>query len=71
VLGQREGAHVAAGLGDDHLGGAAADAGDRAQQLNRRRERAQLLLDHGRELVDRLVEVVDVRQDPPDDQRVL
>jgi hypothetical protein len=71
MLGRGEDADVAAGLGDDDLGGAAPDAGDRAQQLHRRRERAELLLDRGRQFVDRLVEVVDVRQDPPDDQRVL
>jgi hypothetical protein len=70
VFGGREGGHVAAGLGDDHLGRVAPDAGDRAQQLNRRCERAELLFDRGRELVDCLVEVVDVR-DPPDDHDVL
>jgi hypothetical protein len=71
MLGRGKDAHVAAGLGDDHLGGAAPNAGDRAQQINRRRERGELLLDRGRELVDRLVEVVDVREDPSDEQRVL
>ena len=71
VLGRREGGHVAAGLGDYHFGRAAPDTRDRAEQLNRRRERAQLLLDRARELVDRLVEIVDVREDPPDDQDVL
>jgi hypothetical protein len=45
VLGGRESAHVAAGLGDDDLGGASLDAGDRAQQLKRRLEKADLLLD--------------------------
>jgi hypothetical protein len=67
----RKGGHVAAGLGDDHLGGAALHAGDRAQQLNRRRERGDLLLDRGREALDRLVQEVDVGEDLPDDQRVL
>ena len=37
--------HVGADLGDDHLGGAPLNAGDRAEQLNGRRERGDLLLD--------------------------
>ncbi len=45
MLGRREDAHVAAGLGDDDFGGAAPDAGNRAPQLNRRRDRAKLRLD--------------------------
>src|SRR6266536_4068519 len=34
VAGGREDAHVEAALGDQHLGGVAADAGDRAEQLD-------------------------------------
>src|SRR5512132_3121823 len=34
--------HVDADLGDDHLGGAPLDAGDRAEQLNRGGERGEL-----------------------------
>ena len=59
--------HVGADLGDDHLGGAPLHAGDRAEQLNRRRERADLLLDRVREPVDLLVEEVEVREDRADD----
>ena len=51
--------------------GALLDAGDRAEQLNRFGERGDLRLDHGGELGDRLVEVVDVGEDAADDQRVL
>src|ERR671931_184394 len=47
VLCCREDGHVTAGFGDDHLGGAAPDAGDRAQQFNRRGERAELFLNRG------------------------
>src|SRR5690349_12712236 len=47
--------HVGAELGDDHLGGALGDAGDRAQQLTLALERAHALLDLRRELPDRLV----------------
>jgi transcriptional regulator NrdR len=42
VLGSRERAHVPAGLGDDHLGGAALHAGDRAQQFNLLGERCHV-----------------------------
>ncbi len=51
-------------------GGAPLHAGDRAQQLNRRCERSDLLLDGLGEFGDRLVEVVDVGEDASDDQRV-
>ena len=42
--------HVGADLGEDRLRAAALDADHRAQQLNRRRERAQLFLDRVGEL---------------------
>ena len=70
VLGGREDAHVGADLGDDHLGCAPLNAGDRAEQLNGRRERGDLLLDRVREPVDLLVEEVDVGEDRADPQRV-
>src|SRR3954464_4177546 len=47
----RELRHVGADLADDALGAAALDAGHRAHQLNRRRERADLLGDHAGELL--------------------
>src|SRR4051795_11513577 len=62
----REPRHVGADLGDDALGTAALDADHGAQQLNRRIERADLLLAHARELLDLAVEEVDVAQDRPD-----
>src|SRR5262249_20536355 len=70
VLRAREDAHVGADLGDQALGAAALDAGDRAEQLNGGRERADLLLDRLREPVDLLVEEVDVGEDRPDPGRV-
>jgi hypothetical protein len=63
--------HVAAGLDDDHLGGASGDAGDRAERLDRLGERGDLLLDRAGGLGDRLVEVVDVGEDPSAEQRVV
>ena len=66
-----EAAHVDADLGDDHLGGAPLDAGDRAEQLNRRGERGELRLDLVGEQLDLLVEEVEVGEDRRDDQRVL
>ena len=71
VLGGRERVHVDADLGDQHLGGALLDAGDRHQQLTLPGERGDPLLDLARQPVDRLVEEVDVREDLRDDQRVL
>src|SRR3954464_7518475 len=52
----RELRHVGADLADDALRAAALDAGHRAHQLNRRRERADLFLDHAGELLDLLIE---------------
>jgi hypothetical protein len=63
--------HVDADLADDALGSAALDAGDRAQQFNRQRERADLLLDHHAELLDLLIEEIDVAQDRSDPQPVM
>jgi len=63
---RREDAHVGADLGHDHLGGAPLHAGDRAEQLNRRRERADLLGDRSREQADLLIEEVDVGEDRAD-----
>jgi hypothetical protein len=47
VSGGRERAHVAAGFGDDRLGGAALHAGDRAERVSGRRERGGLHPDLG------------------------
>jgi hypothetical protein len=71
VLDRCERGHVAAGLGEDDLGGAASDAGDRAQQLDRRASGPSCALNRGREVIERLVEVIDVREDAPDHERVL
>src|SRR5207244_7196796 len=48
-------AHVWAQLGDDHLGGALGDAGNRAQKLTLALERAHALLDLPGELTNRLI----------------
>jgi hypothetical protein len=71
VPGGRERRHVGTDLGQDAFGAALPDAGDRAQQFNRRCERADLLLDRVREAVDLLVEEIDVRQDRADPERVM
>jgi len=71
VLVGREHAHVGADLGDQHLGGAALDAGDRAQQLNRRLERVNLLLDPTGQRVDVLLEFLDVREHPLEQEGVV
>src|SRR4051812_49713800 len=44
MRGGRECGHVAAGFGDQDFGGAALDAGDRAEQFDSGRERGDLLL---------------------------
>lgn len=69
--GGREARHVGADLADDALGAAAPDAGDRAQQVNRWGERADLFLDHAGELLDLLIEEIDVAQDRADPQPVM
>ncbi len=66
-----EPAHVGADLGDHDLSGARLDAGDRAQELNGRRERAQLFLDRCREPLFLLIEEVEVGEDRGDDKRVV
>ena len=63
-------AHVRPGLGDDHLGGSPPDARDRAQELNRRRERDESLLERVREPLDLLIEEVQVGEDRADQQHV-
>ena len=67
----REAAHVRADLGEQHLGGAPVDAGDRVQQLELTGERAGQLLDPLRQGRDRLVEEVDLGEHLPDQQRVV
>jgi hypothetical protein len=66
VPGCGEHAQVGADLGDQQLGCALLDARDRAQQLNRRPERADLLLDRVREPLDLFVEEVEVGEDRAD-----
>src|SRR5207245_10432770 len=65
-----EAIHVGAQLGDDHLRGALGDARNRAQKLTLALERAHALLDLCRERADRLVQVLDVRKQMGDQQRV-
>jgi hypothetical protein len=62
---------IGADLGDDALRAAVLDAGDCAQQLNRRVERADRVLDDAGELLDLLVEEIDVPQDRADPQPVV
>ena len=67
----REAAHVWAELREDHLCCAGGDAIDRGQQLSLVRERGEPLLNLLGQRGDRLVQVVDVREDLRDDQRVV
>ena len=67
----REAAHVGADLGEQHLGGALVDAGDRVEQLELTGERAGQLLDPLRQGRDRLVEEVDLGEHLRDEQRVM
>jgi hypothetical protein len=62
----REHAHVNADLGDDHLGGAPLNSGDRAQQLNGLLERGDLLPDRLGQTGDLPVQEVDVLEDRAD-----
>jgi hypothetical protein len=71
VRGGGKAAHVGPGLGDDHLGGVGGDAGDRAEQVNRLRERGDFGLHLGIEPADRGGEVVDVVQQGAQHQRVV
>ncbi len=67
----REARHVGADLADDAFGAAVLDADDGAQQLHRRRERMDLVLDHRGELVDLLVEEIDMAQDRADPEAMM
>jgi len=67
----RELAHVGADLGEQHLGGAPVNTGDRVKQLQRAGERGGQLLDPRRQRRDRLIEEVDLREHLTDEQRVV
>jgi len=67
----REAAHVRADLGQQHLGRALIDTGDRVEQLDLTGERARELLDAFGECRDRLVQEVDLGEHLPDEQRVV
>jgi hypothetical protein len=67
----REAAHVGADLGQDHLGGALADAGDGDQQLELVGPRRGDLGDPDRQRSDGLVGVVDAGQQLRDEQCVV
>src|SRR3954469_25813483 len=59
--------NVGADLGDDDLGGAPLNAGDRAQQLNRALESGDAFLDRVREPLDLLIQEIQVREDRADE----
>jgi hypothetical protein len=65
-FGGREDRHVDADLGDDALGAAPLNAGNRAEQLNGLLERGHLFPDRLGQRSDLLVEEVDVRKDRAD-----
>jgi hypothetical protein len=71
MAGGGEAAHVQADLGDDHPGGGAADPGDRIQPVGCRRERGDLLVDVGLQLGDVGAGLVDARQHPGQQERVM
>ena len=67
----RELAHVGADLGEQHLGGAPVNTGDRVQQLQLTGERGGQLLDPLRQRLNRLIEEVDLREHLADQQHVV
>ncbi len=69
MAGRRKHRHVRADLGEDRLSRSALDPGDRHQALNLWGERAELLLDVGANGGDRLLEVVEVREDLAEQER--
>ena len=66
-----EAAHVEADLGDDHLRGGAADPGDLIQPVDRSGERGDLLVDLGLQLGDVGAGLVDARQHPGQQERMV
>ena len=66
-----EAAHVGAELGQDRLGRALADAGDRVQLFQLTCERAGPPIDLLAKRLDDLVEVVEVGEDVRAEQRVV
>jgi hypothetical protein len=71
VLRGRELPHVGADLGDQHLSGAPVHPRDRGKQRHLVRERGDHLPDPCRQQRDRLVQVVNVRQDLRDQQPMM
>jgi hypothetical protein len=71
MAGGWEPGHVASDLAQDDLRGAGLDAGDRAQQLDRRSQGRELLADGVGEPVDLPVQEVDVGEDRADPERVV
>jgi len=62
VLSRREAAHVGPDLGEQHLGDASADAGDRVEQRDLFRVRRKACSDLSAQTGDSLVQIVDVAQ---------
>lgn len=71
VVGGGEAGHVAAGLGDEDLTRAVADAGDGDQQLGQLTKGPHAGVDLGREPVDGRVRGVDAGEHLGDEQRVV
>ena len=71
MFGGGEPGHVRAGLGDDHVGGQSADAGDGADQLPEALKGLDHHLDPGGELVDGLGVLVDEVEVHPGQERVM
>src|SRR5260370_32472186 len=64
-------AHVHAELGDDHLSRALMDAGDRVQLRQLLGERGEVVVDLLTHRGDRLVEILEMRQQLPDEKSVM
>ncbi len=66
MLGSWKDLHIGADLGDDALRGAPLNSGDRAEQLNGRLERGDLLPDRVGKTGDLLIQEVDMGEDRTD-----
>jgi hypothetical protein len=67
----REAGHVGPDLGQDDFGGAPVDTREGVEQLDLRRQRGEALLDLPRQPLDGVLEVLNVREQFPDDERMV
>jgi hypothetical protein len=67
----REAGHVGPDLGQDDFGGAPVDTREGVEQLDLRRQRGEALLDLPRQPLDGVLEVLNVREQFTDDERMV